>query len=112
MAYEFGPDGAFISPPITLTLSLGATKLPEGTLTDSLALAYWDGKQWIKGDSKKDSAAGTFTTQISHFSQWALISGGHTSAKIQSCRISSYPQIRLQWEIRSISRPGSEYRNG
>lgn len=73
VAYEFGPDGSYINPPITLTLSLGAIKLPEGAIADSIVLAHWDGKQWVKVDSQINSAAGTFTIQIGRFGRWALI---------------------------------------
>jgi YVTN family beta-propeller protein len=81
MAFEFGPEGACFNPSITLTVPLNNKTLPEGTIKDSLALAYWDGKSWITIDSKIDPAAGTIAAQISHFSQWALLAAVIPPAK-------------------------------
>ena len=71
-AYEFGPEGAFFNPPITLTLSYDPKNLPDGVAGDTVSLAYWDGSDWVTVESKIDFAAGTVTAQISHFSQYAL----------------------------------------
>lgn len=73
LAYNFGPDGAQFNPPITLTLNYDPNSLPSGTVESKLYIAYWDGTKWQTLQSTVDTANHTVTTQISHFSAFALM---------------------------------------
>jgi hypothetical protein len=73
LSYELGPEGSVFYPPITLTLTYDPQKLPEGVVGESISMAYWDGSKWSVVESKIDLIVGTVSTQISHFSQYALI---------------------------------------
>ena len=71
LAYEFGPEGAVFKPAITLTVPLDTKKLPEGTVADSVTIAFWDGVNWVSEKSKIED--GNIIAQIDHFSQWVLM---------------------------------------
>jgi Tol biopolymer transport system component len=73
MAYELGPEGAKFDPPLTLTLKYDPRTLPEGVKGNDVTLGYWNGTQWETIVSTADSTAGIVTSEISHFSQYALL---------------------------------------
>ncbi len=73
-SYNFGPDGAIFSPAITLKLRYTAEDLPEGAVEDELYIAYWNGARWLALESQVDTAARTVTAEVTHFTQFALVS--------------------------------------
>ena len=83
LAYELGPEGAAFNPPLILTLRYDFDKSGVEVQRDTVTLAYWNGSQWISVPSKWDESTGTMTSQISHFSQYALIAQYFTPAKFE-----------------------------
>jgi hypothetical protein len=71
LAYNFGPEGATFNPPLTLTMSYD----PQG-MTDNqqqqLYICWWNGTKWSGLDSTVDTTYHTISTQVSHFSVYAL----------------------------------------
>jgi hypothetical protein len=70
--YGLGPEGASFNPPITFNVKFDPSALSAPDNAENLYLAYWDGSQWLKLDSQLDSAGQTVSSQIDHFSQYAL----------------------------------------
>jgi hypothetical protein len=73
LAYAFSPDGAKFDPTLTLALTYDPAKLPIGVAEDDLYIAYFDGTQWQKLETRVDSSTKTATSKVSHFSAFALI---------------------------------------
>ena len=70
---ELGPIGAKFEPSITLTMRYDASELPPGASESDLYLAYLDGTQWVKLESRVDTQAKTVSAGINHFSRYAVI---------------------------------------
>ena len=79
IAYELGPEGATFDPALTLTLKYGT--LPESADPASIRIAYWSGSAWVSLPGTVDTANGTVSAKISHFSQYALIARLLTPAR-------------------------------
>jgi hypothetical protein len=73
LAYTLTPNGARVDPFLNLTMAFNASALPAGVATQDLYLAYYDGALWQKLNTTFNPDYGTFTAQISHFSDFALI---------------------------------------
>jgi len=73
--FNFGPDGATFSPPISLSFIYSRDSLPEGLPEKNLSIVTWDvdSKAWVELGGTIDLAAGTITIAVSHFSQYAVI---------------------------------------
>ena len=75
--YDFGPDGATFEPALPLTFTYDPALLPEGFDEKNLVIAMWDettGKCVIL-DSTVDPDTNTITTQVSHFTPFAVLAG-------------------------------------
>jgi hypothetical protein len=72
-AFDFEPQGATLSPPITLTVSYDPTALPPGVAEEDLYIAYWDGSKWIALESTVDAPAHKVSARVSHFTPFALM---------------------------------------
>ncbi|MFC2056465.1 S8 family serine peptidase [Chloroflexota bacterium] len=72
--YNIGPEGATFEPAITLTISYDPETLPEEVIEEELYIAYWDGSQWLAFESVVDTELYTVSAQISHFTEFAVIS--------------------------------------
>ncbi len=73
LAYSFTPEGAKFDPGLVLTFKYSPAQLPSNVAEKDLYLAYFDGKQWQKLDTSIDTANGTATAIITHFSIFALL---------------------------------------
>ncbi len=73
-AYDFGPDGATFSPPVTLEFSYDRTVLPQGVPENNLTVVVWDpaSGKWTEVESTVDAAAGRVSASVSHFSRYAV----------------------------------------
>ena len=74
-AYDFTPNGATFSPPITLTLEYDPDSLPEGVAEEDLVVAYYDIETgtWIELAGVVDPVSNTITVQVSHFTMFAVL---------------------------------------
>lgn len=74
--HEFSPSGATFDPPITLIMSYNDSDLPAGMNEETLCIAFWneDTGSYIPIDGVLDTDANSITTQISHFSQYTILS--------------------------------------
>ena len=72
--FEFGPDGAVFSEPVSLTIAYDAADLPMDVDAATLGLCKVVGDAWspIAG-STVDTAAGAVTAAISGFSRYGLV---------------------------------------
>ena len=73
-AFDYQPDGATFSPPITLTIKYDPGLLPAGFDESKLVIASYDtatGK-WVVYPSIVDTVNHTITAQISHFTLFAV----------------------------------------
>ncbi|MBI2831272.1 MAG: copper oxidase [Chloroflexi bacterium] len=73
VAYSLGPDGARFTPYITLAIKFDPASLPEGVKADKLFIAFRDGQQWQKLESAVDLVARTVSTNVTHFTDFALL---------------------------------------
>ncbi|MBI4303543.1 MAG: helix-turn-helix domain-containing protein [Chloroflexi bacterium] len=73
--YDFLPDGATFSPPITLTVSYDPALLPAGVDEKNLVLAYYDSAvgKWVNLTSTVDTASRTISAKISHFTAFTVV---------------------------------------
>ncbi|MFC2047820.1 hypothetical protein ACFLSK_00095 [Chloroflexota bacterium] len=71
-AVDFGPDGTSFKPAITLTMNYNSESLTDGITEDELYIAYWDSSQWQALPSVLDTEANMVSTQLSHFTQFAI----------------------------------------
>ncbi len=71
-AYNFGPDGASFSPPITIYFKYKEADLPAGVEERNLYLALYD-TRWQKIASTVDTNANTVAAVLSHFSTYAIL---------------------------------------
>ena len=83
LAYDFGPDGATFSKPITITFNYNPDDLPDGVNAEDLVIAIWDENVWNEdtGDwgvwvelpSVVDTVNKTVTATVDHFTAFAVI---------------------------------------
>ena len=73
-AYKLDPQGAEFYPWLKLTLSYESDKLPEGVTDNELYVACYSSGEWYKPRYKQvDAEAHSITTQVSHFSTFAIL---------------------------------------
>ncbi len=72
-AYDFSPNGSTFSPDISLTLKYDAASLPEGVTESNLQIAFWNGTAWSDLPSTVDTQNQTVSTQVSHFTIFAIL---------------------------------------
>jgi len=75
LAYDFGPDGAVFSPPITLVFSYDPANLAEGVAEEDLVLAYYNAAsgKWITLSSEVNTANNTVSAALAHFTTVAIL---------------------------------------
>lgn len=75
LIYTLQPDGATFDPPATLTYRYDPGVLPEGVNEEDLVLAYYDKSlgEWVNLECVVDTQAKTITTEISHFTPFAVL---------------------------------------
>ncbi len=72
--YSLGPEGATFDPWFTLTVRYDTSKLPGGANEPDLLMAYYSGTEWrIPSYRKVNTTDHTVTTQIYHFSSFAVL---------------------------------------
>jgi len=73
--YDYKPDGATFSPPITMTLKYDPGLLPAGFDASKLVIAFYNtatSKWEVVSGSAVDTVKNTITVQISHFTMFAV----------------------------------------
>ena len=75
IAYDCGPDGATFNPAIILELHYNPADIPDGVTEDDLSIAYYDktAANWVDLESIVNTAAGTITTTVGHFTAFTII---------------------------------------
>lgn len=75
LTYDFGPDGATFSSPITLTFTYDPDNLPDGVNEEDLVIAIWDedAGAWVELPSVVDTVNNIVTATVSHFTPFAII---------------------------------------
>ena len=78
LTYDLGPTGATFDPPLTLTFTYSAARIPSGTSPESLTIAYYDEDTgtWIElgaEDITVDPVTNTITARVSHFTYFTVI---------------------------------------
>jgi len=73
-AFDYQPDGATFSPPITMTLTYDPGLLPAGFDESKLVIASYDSatSMWVVYPSIVDMVNHTITAQISHFTMFVV----------------------------------------
>src|SRR4030067_1707888 len=83
--YDIGPSGATFDPPINLTITYDEANLPAGATEENLAIAPWDGSQWVELDgSQVNAASNTITAPVSHFSIFTVLAHSAPAAFVLS----------------------------
>ena len=74
-ACDLGPDGSTFDPPLRLTLQYDESLVPSGVAEEDLTIAYFDDEAevWIELAAKVDTAAGTVTAPVRHFTMFAVV---------------------------------------
>jgi hypothetical protein len=80
-AYDYSPDGATFSPPITLTLKYDPGLLPGAVDASKLVIAYYDTatSKLVVLPSTVDMVDNTVTAQTSHFTMFAVYAAAPTA---------------------------------
>ncbi len=76
LTYDFKPDGANFTPPITVTFGYNPADLPAGLDEEDLVIAFWDITilEWVRlGDITVDPVADSISAKVSHFTDFAII---------------------------------------
>ena len=73
-AYDFGPDGTTVDPPLTMAIEYSPTLLPGRFGEENLVIAYFDTKsgKWVVLDSVLDSVSHVLGAQVSNFGLFAI----------------------------------------
>ena len=72
-AYNFSPSQTTFNPAIVLSFKYDPAALPAEVAESNLYIAYWDGSSWAPLSSTVDSQTKVVTTQISHFTVFAVM---------------------------------------
>jgi len=80
LAYSFAPPGATFNPPLTLTWQYDPADVPEDVAEEDLVVAYYseEAGEWVKVPSVVDVQTHTITTEVSHFTTFAVIAAPRT----------------------------------
>ncbi len=73
LGVDLGPDGATFNPMLTLTVSYDPAALPEGVAEADLFIAIWNGTAWVALESTVDTAAGTVSAMVAHFTSFGVL---------------------------------------
>ena len=77
LVYDFGPDGATLEPPITLTITYNPALIPEGVAEENLVIAMWDedAGEWVElpGPFTIDTENNTISAPVSHFTAFTVL---------------------------------------
>lgn len=73
LAYELEPRGATFDPSVTILWKYDPADIPSGVAEENLVIAYNDGVEWIELASDVDAEDDTVTTEVDHFTIFALI---------------------------------------
>jgi len=75
LPYDFKPNGATFTPPITLTWTYDPDDLPASVLEDDLTLAFYDDGtgEWVELECTVDTETNTITASVSHFTTFAIL---------------------------------------
>ncbi|HMI49495.1 MAG TPA: Ig-like domain-containing protein, partial [Gemmatimonadaceae bacterium] len=79
-AFDFGPSGTTFQKPVSLKIKYDATKLPPGTEQAALKIHLSTSNGWLALPSSVDTAAKIVSTEVSHFSTYAVIIPSAVSA--------------------------------
>lgn len=71
--YNFGPDGAIFTPPLTITFTYDESQLPAGAVEADLYAAFWDGSAWVKLESTVNAQTNTVVARVPHFTNVAVV---------------------------------------
>ena len=66
-AYDFGPAGVVFAKPVTITLPYDAGFGPEGIDPERVAIAYFNGEQWVIAGGTVDASKRTVSVQVQAF---------------------------------------------
>lgn len=80
--YEVAPSGATFDPPITLSLEYDSDSVPAGVDIDELTVAWFDVEAgaWTPLTSDVDEGDGIVSAEVSHFSEFCVLSPAPASA--------------------------------
>ncbi|MDP3879152.1 MAG: DUF1565 domain-containing protein [Dehalococcoidales bacterium] len=73
VALDLGPDGTIFEPFATLAVRIEVEAFPEGDETGQLYIAFWDDQQWQPLETMVDTATGTVSAKVTHFTNFAVI---------------------------------------
>jgi hypothetical protein len=75
ISYYFGPDGAKFDKPVSIVIAYDLSQLPDVGGEASLAIAEFDASSnsWTRLASTVNTSNKTVSSQITHFSQYALL---------------------------------------
>lgn len=75
IAYDFNPDGATFDPAIELEIRYDPSEIPNSIDEEDFIIAYYDEKaaKWVALDSVVDIEADTISTEVSHFTTFAVL---------------------------------------
>ena len=75
--FDLGPNGATFSVPIQLTITYDPAELPKGAIETELYIAHYNAtdseENWVPDPCVVDTEAKTITTDIGHFSIYAIM---------------------------------------
>jgi hypothetical protein len=82
--FNLGPSGATFSPSIQITFTYNDSNIPPDLTVTDLKLACYDetAAEWVAWESVVDTANKTVTAQVSHFTEYAVISGLPTPSAV------------------------------
>jgi hypothetical protein len=87
LVYDIGPDGATLTPSVTLTITYDPAELLEGVDQNKLVLATWDSTagKWIEFEGCiVNTMAHTVSVEINHFTPFAIIAHTRPAALVVS----------------------------
>ncbi len=69
LTYDFGPEGATFSLPITITIKYDPASIPAGVNEKDLVIAYYNNAtgKWIELPCTVNTETNTITASVSHF---------------------------------------------
>lgn len=80
LAYDFKPNGATFTPPLTMTIKYDPISIPSGVAETDLVIAYFDTEtnQWVELDCVVDTINNTITAQVKHLTLFAVLAPAPT----------------------------------
>jgi hypothetical protein len=87
LVYNISPDGATLTPSITLTFTYDPAQVPAGVNQKKLGIASWDSaaSKWIESENcTVNTTAHTISVEISHFTPFTIIAHTRPAAIVVS----------------------------